>query len=58
MFFIFEAERITPLVTGVQWGELEQVAELSFIISLPAYYLVDVWGSEKTVLGYLLMLCD
>lgn len=40
-------------MTGVWWGESEQVAEFSFFISLPESYLVDVWGSGKDIFGWL-----
>ena len=40
-------------MTGMQWGESEQVAEFSFLISLPESYLVDIWGSGKYIFGWL-----
>lgn len=53
MFFYIWSKKITPLVTGMQWGESEQVAEFSFLISLPESYLVDIWGSGKYIFGWL-----
>lgn len=32
-------------------GESEQVAEFSFLISVPESYLVDIWGSGKDIFG-------
>lgn len=53
MFFYIWRKKITPLVAGMQWGESEQVAEFSFLISLPESYLADVWGSRKDIFGWL-----
>lgn len=53
MFFYIWSKKIAPLVTGMQWRESEQVADFSFLISVPESYLVDVWGSGKDIFGWL-----